>query len=489
MACEVDRQRSIGFNEEECDWYPHELCENQSESDHENQDDDNDEDDYCRPSYHHAEGTWQRALECSDWGFFGVDIDCVLRSSLIHGGTALRGFRSWDHLFGMWQREKGGFPGIEMFLQSRGKLPDTPFNNIPAMVTQQILDNRKIIVVKTALSSSLVLNVSLCGLSDPVVSRCIRVPGALPLSALHDKLLCPAFGFTRGYHHYQFLLPPSRYPDGKLPLDAHCDICFAPTGRGTVMDMGREDGFNKSARGDVKKINDSDVAVGDLVHQIGDGFQYILGKLYGWKLDITLVSICTEPEPTDILGGTGAPPPELIQFECDEGNMVAGVEAYAIFIYLFNNATSKNEKNEVLDKYGFRRMTGFHRSGLTADFQPEVFSDGDMKRAKKELQKALRHTQTTALEHQDPRLGIGMLGSMFGSMENIIADTCRQEGVCGSCRKQAVKVGHALLKCKRCKNQFYCSQECQKQHWKKHKKVCVPHTKKDSKKPRVANKE
>ena len=37
--------------------------------------------------------------------------------------------------------------------------------------------------------------------------------------------------------------------------------------------------------------------------------QYVLGKLEGWKLDISLVSIDPERQQIDILGGTGAPLP------------------------------------------------------------------------------------------------------------------------------------------------------------------------------------
>jgi len=40
--------------------------------------------------------------------------------------------------------------------------------------------------------------------------------------------------------------------------------------------------------------------------------------------------------------------------------------------------------------------------------------------------------------------------------------------ICGNCLIQTF-----LLKCGRCKNQFYCSKECQKKHWLAHKKVCT----------------
>lgn len=39
---------------------------------------------------------------------------------------------------------------------------------------------------------------------------------------------------------------------------------------------------------------------------------------------------------------------------------------------------------------------------------------------------------------------------------------------CAYCNKSDTK----LLRCGRCKTTYYCSKECQKPHWKKHKKVC-----------------
>ena len=41
---------------------------------------------------------------------------------------------------------------------------------------------------------------------------------------------------------------------------------------------------------------------------------------------------------------------------------------------------------------------------------------------------------------------------------------------CAACAAQGPK----LLCCSRCKLVHYCSRECQKQHWKAHKRVCKP---------------
>jgi hypothetical protein len=43
---------------------------------------------------------------------------------------------------------------------------------------------------------------------------------------------------------------------------------------------------------------------------------------------------------------------------------------------------------------------------------------------------------------------------------------------CANCKKQRADVAK-LMTCGRCKLVWYCSQKCQRKHWKEHKKMCV----------------
>lgn len=45
--------------------------------------------------------------------------------------------------------------------------------------------------------------------------------------------------------------------------------------------------------------------------------------------------------------------------------------------------------------------------------------------------------------------------------------------VCGACGGKEGKEGAVLLQCAKCKGQKYCSKECQKEDWKRHKSGCV----------------
>lgn len=57
-----------------------------------------------------------------------------------------------------------------------------------------------------------------------------------------------------------------------------------------------------------------------------------------------------------------------------------------------------------------------------------------------------------------------------------ISDTFRsgQHYSCKSCGKMSARDAGALKKCARCRAVWYCNAECQKSHWKVHKKVCSP---------------
>lgn len=60
-------------------------------------------------------------------------------------------------------------------------------------------------------------------------------------------------------------------------------------------------------------------------------------------------------------------------------------------------------------------------------------------------------------------------------MKAVTEESKTLEAICdnGLCAKKARASGEALLKCARCGWARYCSIECQKLCWKRHKIVCV----------------
>ncbi|RYP51041.1 hypothetical protein DL768_003541 [Monosporascus sp. mg162] len=55
-----------------------------------------------------------------------------------------------------------------------------------------------------------------------------------------------------------------------------------------------------------------------------------------------------------------------------------------------------------------------------------------------------------------------------GGVEGLLRDKCR------NCNATESKKGGRLLKCTRCRSVVYCSQECQRKDWKKHRMECKP---------------
>ena len=46
--------------------------------------------------------------------------------------------------------------------------------------------------------------------------------------------------------------------------------------------------------------------------------------------------------------------------------------------------------------------------------------------------------------------------------------------LCAFCEESPLRAAIALSRCGRCKQVSYCSADCQKAHWKLHKKTCKP---------------
>ena len=139
-------------------------------------------------------------------------------------------------------------------------------------------------------SSCVVLQAQVKGLRNGAAPvRRIQVPGKLPLSTLHDRVLCPAFGWTRGYHDYRFLVPASGYKHGppKIPI---LDVVFGATSVNHVASaMICNHGYHGTLRsGDtVPTIPDSNVRVADLLHEPGHCLWHVLGQP-GWKTELVV---------------------------------------------------------------------------------------------------------------------------------------------------------------------------------------------------------
>ena len=97
-------------------------------------------------------------------------------------------------------------------------------------------------------------------------------------------MLCPIFGWTRGYHDYQFCLPLSAYKNGP-PENPAYDALFGTATH--PMSFMRNSGFYGTLRSDpsggrVKSVSDTVVCVADLLQDKGQEIYHVLGGP-GWK--------------------------------------------------------------------------------------------------------------------------------------------------------------------------------------------------------------
>ena len=174
---------------------------------------------------------WQRHVEDERFEFFGVDV-AALRPLTGVGSC------EWDRKMTCFLDEKGRASAPAVLAKVLCDLRAIECNRTPSphkiigSVRQQIRDNRKLSVMKSALAACLKLEITICGLKSPRIYRCVVVPGDISLSGLAE-LIDVAFGWTTvtketHQNHYKFVMPATRYRDNQLPRDPSCDVVFGP---------------------------------------------------------------------------------------------------------------------------------------------------------------------------------------------------------------------------------------------------------------------
>ncbi|KAJ6125524.1 hypothetical protein N7471_012841 [Penicillium samsonianum] len=112
-------------------------------------------------------------------------------------------------------------------------------------------------------------------------------------------------------------------------------------------------------------------------------------------------------------------------------------------------------------KFGGRVLCSCGEGTLPTDFMPEFGGWEDL--AKHCVRMAISPAFASALV--DKPIDLSVLSSA--------SDESGQDlNSCQVCGKDKEANGSGLMNCSRCHKAKYCSRECQKAHWKKHKKVC-----------------
>lgn len=139
-------------------------------------------------------------------------------------------------------------------------------------------------------------------------------------------------------------------------------------------------------------------------------------------------------------------------------------------------STPANSKNKVYFQWDFILRTFQHLAAQVDPHDPlssPMFSDvvGRSVQAK-----MLIIDETGRLEKTNASIGYKDDGGVeFTDEIKAVANKLDElPDCCAACGKEQREEGRVLLLCARCKEEKYCSTDCQKNRWKKHKRECEP---------------
>jgi hypothetical protein len=266
----------------------------------------------------------------------------------------------------MMMRQNGEMMLNMMPSRLRGGMK-TPSEEIVEQALLNIISNRRANdSVKHALRSNFLIDARISGLRG-APSREIIVPGNLPLAVLHDRVLCPVFGWTRGFHDYRFCLPPSDYEYGP-PKNPSYDLLF-----GAESDLactafnnhGYYGTLRKSPHSGAKSVNDTQVCLADLLQAQDHEIHHVLGGP-GWKTVIKVKGIVAKQGSNDFLfgkvvSGSGPNLPNNCVIEISFGDYYEidsnGPQGFALAHEMIKRSKADTEKNGWMAEYVTRQTS------------------------------------------------------------------------------------------------------------------------------------
>ena len=313
------------------------------------------------------------------------------------------------------------------------------------------------------------LKIQLVGIRFDIWRRVI-VPASISLASLQDRVICPAFGWPRDTHMYMFRLPSTAYPNKKKPLMPFLDVSFGPT------NAKYDESHTMRLRGSTEMIDDSKVALLDVVHKTGDKLKYIHNLKDKWRFAIELEAVESDlPNKTvQLVDGQGAGPPVVMHyysFTIDEFETeFVGPHAYCITLdILFNpdkyHSSFQKLAREKMETYEERRRQsedGYPEdTELNSPFDPVKF---DVEATRKRIRNCVRGNATQKGD-------LSPLMILPPALVNLIRQCHRH---CSFCKMTESQLKKTFKRCSRCRGVYYCGEECQKKDWKNdHKRLCV----------------
>ena len=320
------------------------------------------------------------------------------------------------------------------------------------------------------------LKIQLVGIRFDIWRRVI-VPASISLASLQDRVICPAFGWPRDAHMYMFRLPSAAYPNKKKPLMPFLDMSFGPT------NAKYDESHIMRFRGSTEMIDDSKVALLDVVHKTGDKLKYIHNLKDKWRFAIELEAVESDlPNKTvQLVDGQGAGPPVVMHyysFTIDEFETeFVGPHAYCITLdILFNpdkyHSSFQKLAREKMETYEERRRQsedGYPEdTELNSPFDPAKF---DIEATRKRIRNCVRGNAIQKGNLSPMSLAPALMMGDLKLYMNMIKNSRRH---CSFCKLTEGQLKKTFKCCSRCRGVYYCGEECQKKDWKNdHKRLCV----------------
>ena len=262
--------------------------------------------------------------------------------------------------------------------------------------------------IKAARKGMVTLVATIKGLKGSAPTRKVAVPGKIPLSVLHYRVLCPIFGWTQGFHDYRFVVPPSGYkrnppriPMFDIIIGAQSTSCHTNYGfYGTLRYGGQK----------LPTISDETVCVADMLYHPGHRLWHVLGGP-GWKIELTVDQVAvddTQGRPTVLSGDVGNPP-ETFYLDMDlstdfyeEDFDCGGPHAFALvhdIIKRGNRSAQDRSMKEYVKRNNLKE----------SDF--DINRSFDLDGARRDLAKAWKGLST-----HNPEYSTNLMFNMFGGM-------------------------------------------------------------------------
>ncbi|KAJ7081571.1 MM3350-like domain-containing protein [Mycena belliarum] len=307
--------------------------------------------------------------------------------------------------------------------------------------------------------------------TSAVMWRRIKVSGATKLSVFQDKILAPALGWTRNYHGYLFVDDSDGTQYG-ADGGSHIDLMH-------LKDNGRT------------YLDDHEFTLAEILPQPDTnkpGFHYIYDLGDYWLHDIYVESILPVSESDGkvvLLAGGGACPRE------------DGQGCHNWIKYIASLTPAKHA--EIARSMNYCDDPEVRRLGSQWRFDPHTF---DLAAARTRIATALASPASVPSGPKKTSIGMtnpfthpggdsapkgthrtvipsgigfnpfGKNSALHGAFQTEVVrdrrDT-RASALCAHCGKPIAKP----KMCSACRKVYYCDQDCQKTHWKEHKRQCV----------------